>query len=164
MNTQKLQYPSREELLEIFQYADGHLYWKKVVGKKVKIGAKAGHLANDSGYIFIRINSKLYRAHRLIWIYHYGDIDSELFIDHINRVRDDNRIENLRIVSLAINNMNSNRKNIRVKNLLNGKISYNAYYNIDGRQYSKTFYSENDAVSWIKEKKSEIFKKNGLTF
>ncbi len=45
-------------------------------------------------------------AHRLIWIYHYGPIPEGFEIDHINRKRDDNRIENLRVVPRRLNHLN----------------------------------------------------------
>jgi hypothetical protein len=158
-----MRYPSQNELKEIFEYRDGELYWKKSNGTKITIGKLAGSLSKDSGYIFIRMG-KLYRAHRLIWIYHYGDIPESLQIDHINRIRNDNRIENLRIVSQSLNIMNQNRKNIRVKKCIDGRLSYNAYYVIDGKQYSKSFNTEQEAAIWVNQKKSEIFQEKGLTW
>lgn len=47
--------------------------------------------------------------HRLAWLLHYGYIDDELEIDHINGVRDDNRIENLRLVTRQ-----ENMRNLRI--------------------------------------------------
>ena len=41
------------------------------------------------------LKNKKYLEHRLIWLYHYGEWPKE-YIDHINGIRDDNRIENLR--------------------------------------------------------------------
>jgi AP2 domain. len=57
-----------------------------------------------SGYI---ICYKNIRGHRFAWYYTYGEIPN--IIDHINRVRDDNRICNLRNVDRAQNNKNSTR-------------------------------------------------------
>lgn len=50
---------------------------------------------NASGYIMITIMGKSYRAHRLAWLYTHGRWPNEQ-IDHINNIRDDNRIVNLR--------------------------------------------------------------------
>lgn len=50
---------------------------------------------NRDGYLMLKIKGKKYLAHRLAWFLRYGDFPkSEL--DHINRIRTDNRIENLR--------------------------------------------------------------------
>ena len=61
-----------------------------------------------------KINDKLKHmyAHRLAWFIVYNEVPEGL-IDHINRVKDDNRISNLRLVSHADNNKNlgMSRKN-----------------------------------------------------
>lgn len=49
---------------------------------------------NTIGYHVIRIDKKLYLGHRLAWLYMYGYLPKR--IDHINQVRFDNRIANLR--------------------------------------------------------------------
>lgn len=63
----------------------------------------------DNGYVIIRINSRGYKAHRLAWLYVYG-IEPPKFIDHINRVRNDNRISNLRLASVRQNNVNTKQR------------------------------------------------------
>ena len=62
----------------------------------------AGKLANSvngHGYIQISIKTgekkKRYEAHRLAWLYVYGEFP-EFQLDHVNRVKTDNRISNLR--------------------------------------------------------------------
>lgn len=57
------------------------------------------------GYTCITICGKDYRAHRLAWLYVYGEWPSE-FIDHINKVRSDNRIANIRLATLKENSKN----------------------------------------------------------
>jgi len=152
-----MKYPTQNELRELFEYRDGNLYWKKSNGTKITAGKIAGSLSKDSGYIFIRLG-KLYRSHRLIWIYHYGDIPEGLQIDHINRIRNDNRIENLRVVSQSTNNLNQDRKNVRLYQHKNGELMYSGYYVVDGKQYSKSFDTEQKAIDWVNQKKSEFFK------
>jgi hypothetical protein len=72
----------------------GDFRWKRANSNRVRIGAIAGTIS-DQGYRIICIERKDYRAHRLAWLLHYGQWpDGEL--DHVNCVRDDNRISNLR--------------------------------------------------------------------
>jgi len=97
---------NKEFLHDLFDYCDGNLYWKQSVNTKIKIGQKAGYLKND-GYIQIRVNKKPYLAHRLIYLYHHGALpDYPLELDHINRNRADNRLENLRIATKSENQLN----------------------------------------------------------
>ena len=58
-------------------------------------------------------------AHRLIWIYHYGQ-DPDLDIDHIDRNRANNRIENLRLVTRSQNNHNAKPRVSKYKYGCNG--------------------------------------------
>jgi hypothetical protein len=59
---------------------------------------------NSLGYVQIKISGKLYHAHRLAWLYVYGYMP-EKEIDHINRIRDDNRIANLREATSQLNSL-----------------------------------------------------------
>ena len=79
----------------------GIFTWKVDRQKHTK-GKVAG--TNDRGYARIKINGQSYAAHRLAWLYVYGEWPN--CIDHINRDRGDNRICNLRSVSHAENMKN----------------------------------------------------------
>lgn len=82
----------------------GIFKWKKP-GYGRRISSKAGY-KNKSGYIQIMHNKKLYQAHRLAWLYMEGYFP-EFQIDHRNKIRHDNRWENLRHVSPSCNAKNS---------------------------------------------------------
>lgn len=100
----------QEEIKRLFDYRDGKLYWKNklyVNASRIKIGEQAGTLLKK-GYRRIQIDKKKYFEHRLIWLYHYGYSPKE--IDHINRIKDDNRIENLREVNRSQNMMNCKKQ------------------------------------------------------
>jgi len=60
------------------------------------------------GYILIRVEKVLLRAHRLAWQYVYGAAPA-VELDHVNGVPSDNRIENLRLASRSQNIANSRR-------------------------------------------------------
>ena len=94
---------------ELFDYdPEGFLVYKKRARSGVPAGSRAG---SDSGncYRVITINFRHYVAHRLIWLWHKGEWPVGQ-IDHINRKKRDNRIENLRTASESQNRANSKRK------------------------------------------------------
>ena len=51
---------------------------------------------DKDGYLIIKVKTKQFKAHRIAWLLNYGDWP-EGELDHINRIRTDNRIENLRV-------------------------------------------------------------------
>jgi len=99
---------TQEELKNRLSYdrETGLFFWVRP-RKRVKKGDKAG--CNSHGYIVIRIDGVGYQAHRLAWLWEYGEFPS-MEIDHINRDRKDNRISNLRLVSSRENKQNARAK------------------------------------------------------
>ncbi len=91
---------------ELFDYrSDGELVRKVRTARCVQVGDVAG-CPNGLGYKRTMVDGKLYVNHRLIWLWHHGYLP-EHDLDHINRIKDDNRIENLREVSRACNMRNA---------------------------------------------------------
>lgn len=68
-------------------------------------GRGAGTINGTDGYVYIKFQRRNYKAHRLAWFFAHGEWPS-VDIDHINRVRHDNRIENLRLATEAQNSAN----------------------------------------------------------
>jgi hypothetical protein len=102
---------TQDLLRELFDYRDGHLYWRmsRRGGRGIKAGDRAGSL-HCEGYVEIGINQTKYLLHRLVWIWHHGDIPEGFEIDHIDRDRSKSRVENLRLVLPAVNNVNRTEK------------------------------------------------------
>jgi hypothetical protein len=78
---------------------------------RIKTNTLTGR-TDKTGYVRVSIGDKLCLAHRLVWLYVYGEWPADC-IDHINRVRCDNRLSNLRVVSRSENqhNRSVNRNN-----------------------------------------------------
>jgi hypothetical protein len=90
------------ELLKTFKLEDGKLFrlfrgeWGEIKGCKA-----------SNGYRKIDLNGEWFKAHRLIYsLANKCDVDSSLYIDHINGIRDDNHPENLRLVTTRENQQN----------------------------------------------------------
>jgi len=67
-------------------------------------GKEAGCLGNRN-YLTIRLANNIYQAHRLAWFYENGKLPIN-YIDHINGIKTDNRILNLREASASENQQN----------------------------------------------------------
>lgn len=84
----------------------GALSWKIRMGSRAMPGKPITCL-DSHGYIVLRLDRRLYRAHRIAWLHATG-AHPEHDIDHINGQRSDNRLSNLRDVPRSINLQNSN--------------------------------------------------------
>lgn len=132
-------------LKKIFDYIDGNLVWKETRGMARK-GQIAGTI-NSRGYRHIRIDNKFYQAHRLIWIFFNEKLDSDITIDHINRDRSDNRIENLRTATNSENNRNSQRSDHSSVGVWRAGNRFVANYNDNGkRHYIGRFDTQSEAI------------------
>jgi hypothetical protein len=91
-------------VLEYNEYS-GQFIWRiPPKNQSIKIGDVAGYLRSN-GYWYIKIGGRSYSAHRLAWMYVHGVWPPRL-IDHINGVKSDNRIDNLRPASMSQNKAN----------------------------------------------------------
>ena len=98
-----------EQLRSILHYSPetGIFTWKVRTSSSVKVGDVAGSV-NGNGYLNIKLQSRKHLAHRLVWLHVYGEWPKGQ-IDHINRVRTDNRIANLRDISHKQNLQNAGK-------------------------------------------------------
>jgi hypothetical protein len=97
-----------ERLRELLDYDPeaGIFVWLSPAlrARRANVGGRAGGSA-PYGYLRVGIDGGVYLAHRLVWLYVHG-IWPERDIDHLNGIRTDNRISNLRHVSRSINLQN----------------------------------------------------------
>lgn len=130
-----------DRLRELLDYdpATGVFTWKaKHVSRsnRMKIGQPAGCLGVQ-GYIVVGVAGHTYRAHRLAWFYVHGEWPRRV-IDHRNGNRADNRIENLRDVSVTDNNRNVHAARVTSTSGLLGAYKsgkrWMAQLRVDGRQ------------------------------
>ncbi len=87
-----------ERLRHVLNYnpTTGEFHWRIDFGRwgTIKAGTKAG-APQGNGYLCIGIDNVTHSAHRLAWQHYHGEVPPN-YIDHINRVKTDNRIVNLR--------------------------------------------------------------------
>ena len=93
-----------QKLNELFYYKDGKLLNKKDNGTRAKAHSEVGH-TTKWGYRRVCINQTLFYVHRVIYALHHNRWPQKQ-IDHINRNKLDNRIENLREVTRSENCLN----------------------------------------------------------
>ena len=144
------------------------LRWKVSKGNS-KAGDIAGHYSN-TGYYRVKLAGEQYAVHRIIWVLFHGEIDSNLSIDHIDNVRTNNNISNLRLVNHK-QNMNNKKDYKRANNTLPKYIYYNgSRVDSTGRNYlraivqnpnnnksvSKSGYDLQELLLWVETKKAEF--------
>lgn len=93
--------PSRKYLLETFDYdphtgvfmrkSNGHVYDK---------------LTGSNRYYEVKIKGVVFKVHRLAYYMHTGEDPAPLMLDHIDRDTTNNRINNLRVASRTLQNLN----------------------------------------------------------
>lgn len=106
------EFVSADELRSALDYdvATGIFRWKFRDDMQRKWNLKhagriAGHTEKRLRYVSIRLNKVSFQAHRLAWLYFYGEWPTGP-IDHINRDPADNRITNLRVADVSENARN----------------------------------------------------------
>jgi hypothetical protein len=122
--------PTANRVRDIFEYdpSTGVLKRKISTSSNAKAGCVAGW-ENSDGYLNVKIDRRTYKVHQIVWLHSYGIWPSGV-IDHINRDKKDNRLQNLRDTTVQVNNIN---KDVR-------KDSKTGVPNVTWRERDKRYY------------------------
>lgn len=117
-----------DQLREVLSYdSETGVFTRRKPWGSRKVGDKPGSISKD-GYWQIGVFNQTYGAQVLAWLYVYGEWPTSL-VDHINQIRTDNRIANLRLLDYSNNAHNtgvrqtntSGVKGVSLSPLRNGK-------------------------------------------
>lgn len=129
-----------------YEFETGVLRWKKNFHLS-KVGKDAGTI-NNKGYLVIKVKGELYSAARIAWCLHYGQIDPDMQIDHIDRNRLNNRISNLRLVTPSVNCKNRTNKYGDARYYTKHK---NGFQVQKDNKYIGLFKTEAEAIAAVKD-------------
>jgi hypothetical protein len=153
----KIIIPDQEYLNSLLIYKDkfGSLHWKSQPGKRCNNTKDRAGCYNSKDYRVIRIDSKLYHEHRIIWVMQNGSIPEGYDIDHIDRNKVNNRINNLRLLNRSLNIINQNSKGVSYDKDRN---KWKAQLTYKGKQIiNKRFNTEEEALFAYQEAKNILF-------
>ncbi|HDT5935407.1 TPA: HNH endonuclease [Enterobacter kobei] len=144
MKAKKL--PELSVINELIHYGSdtGIFTWKKDRGAIAKKGDPLRQV-DSKGYTRVKIAGKKYLLHRIAFYLYYGEEPE--FIDHINSIRSDNRIENLRACTLSQNGFNvglTSRSTTGVKGVAWNKASqkYQCTIKVKGKSFYFGLYDD----------------------
>lgn len=151
-----------ERLREVLGYnpETGAFVWLVSPRRNVAAGQVAG--TDENGYVRICIARKCYKAHRLAWLYFYGEWPCGE-VDHINGVRNDNRISNLRLATHSQNRANvakysNNTSGYKGVHWHKQNRKWQAVVNVNGKRIScGLFASREEAHAAYCKKAAEVF-------
>ena len=136
-------YDRLKELLE-YDPATGKFFWRVARGPRAA-GTEAGTVDSE-GYVRIKIDRRMYKAHRLAWLYVHG-YTPENDLDHIDRDPSNNRVENLREVSQVCNQRNcgnpkNNKSSVKGVHWTERRGKWRAQIVVNQRNFNLGYYDD----------------------
>jgi hypothetical protein len=154
------------KIIDLFEYRDENLWWKERPSNRVDISKPAGTI-HPTGYRQIKIKGKKYYAHRLIYQmfneqWDITDTSRDNSVDHADRDKLNNNIDNLRVATHSQNKANSGEYKNNTSGHLN--VSWNkavGKWDVRVRVNKKThfggvFDKKEDAIAKATEMRNEL--------
>ncbi len=143
---------TQERLKQLLDYdpETGEFVWINPPVGWLQPGDRTGASHDRDGYLRIGIDGRRYKAHRLAWLFVHG-VWPAGEIDHINRVKHDNRISNLRDATVGENRQNitarrTNTSGAKGVSWHKHSMKWRACIRSNGRQISLGYYCSFDAA------------------
>lgn len=154
-----------ERASELLRYDEetGKIFWRVTRGGWIKDGAEAGSQWRNT-YRQIKIDGRLYKAHRVAWLLHYG-VWPKNQIDHIDGDGLNNRPENMRDVTQRENTRNARMRSDNTSSVT-GVYWYKPYgtwkaqININGKRKHLGYFTDFGEAAAAYRKAAEA---NGFT-
>ena len=132
-------------------YEDGRVY-SKYYNKFLNI------YKNRYNYSYVNLYNdkkrKHFTIHRLVALHYIPNPENKLEVDHKNRNKEDNRVENLRWATSCENNQNkavTKRNKLGIKNISKHQSGYRYHKVINGKDCLKYFKTLEEAIQFKKE-------------
>lgn len=147
-----------DELCAWFKYDPVTGMMKNRVSRGAAKKGRVSGTRTDTGYLKVCVRRKVYRVHHVAWAIVHGEFPPPgKQIDHINGVRDDNRIVNLRLVDQQGNSRNSAISSLNTSGVtgvlwLKREKLWRAEIKISGKRLELGYFrNKSDAVKARKE-------------
>jgi hypothetical protein len=153
--------PTQKELHTLFEYSPttGLFTYKIKPNQRIRIGSVAGTIHKVTGYRLIQVNKKSYKASRLAWMYVYGEDPGDLTVDHIDRDKANDAIDNLRLAtqSQQLFNRSGWNKSTGIRGVrYNQKTeTYSAVICFGGLNTTKQFNTAEEAQTYYNKLRAE---------
>lgn len=142
---------------DLFCYMEGRLFWAIRPANRVQIGDEVGN-DHHSGYRQFEYKGKTYQTHRVIFLMYHGYMPD--YVDHRDRNRGNNLIDNLRDITNSENRINSEEtwasSTVRGVSIRGDK--YESRITKDGTTHQLgTFCTVDEAAKAYKQARQEMF-------
>ena len=154
---------NQKELKNILEYIPetGEFFWKVDKGRK-RAGESAGCTDKRFGYVLIKLNQKLYLAHRLVFLYMEGSIPK--LVDHIDCNPSNNKWNNLRKATACENQYNkclarNNKSTVKGVSWHKASKKWRAYITVDKKRNELGYFiSLEEAAEKVSKARKELHK------